>query len=77
MPPDVLALADAVLSTSGMIKYARGTANEFLWYQCGLSDRLLLELPEEVLQELQAVRGMKMITLDDTAASLGDASRSS
>ena len=46
---DVLALADAVLSTSGMVDYARqSTGRDFLVVtECGLSDRLLLELPEK------------------------------
>src|SRR5215813_4112617 len=45
---DVLALADAVMSTSGMVDYAAKSADtEFLVVtECGLSDRLLLELPE-------------------------------
>ncbi len=44
---DVLALADAVLSTSGMVRYAHESdATEFLVVtECGLSDRLLLEVP--------------------------------
>ena len=56
---DVLALADAVLSTSGMVRYAKESpAQEFLIVtECGLSDRLLLEVPEkQLLQELQALR---------------------
>ena len=70
---DVLALADAVLSTSGMIKYAReSTANEFLVVtECGLSDRLLLELPEKKFyKSCKLCAYMKMITLDDTLRSL-------
>ena len=59
MPQDVLALADAVLCTSGMVRYAKESpAQEFLVVtECGLSDRLLLEVPEkQLLQELQALR---------------------
>src|SRR5713101_2984322 len=42
---DVLALADAVLSTSAMMRYAReSSADKFLVVtECGLSDRLLME----------------------------------
>jgi quinolinate synthase len=70
---DVLALADAVLSTSGMIRYARESpANEFLVVtECGLSDRLLLELPEKrFYKSCKLCAYMKMITLDDTLRSL-------
>src|SRR5579875_3497538 len=44
---DVLGVADAVLSTSAMVRYAeRSDATEFLIVpECGLSDRLLLEIP--------------------------------
>jgi quinolinate synthase len=46
---DVLELADAVVSTSGMVEHARrSSAKEFLIVtECGLSDRLLLEMPEK------------------------------
>jgi quinolinate synthase len=46
---DVVALADAVLSTSGMVRYAKESpAKEFLIVtECGLSDKLLLEVPEK------------------------------
>src|SRR5262249_40051589 len=46
---DVLKLADAVLSTSGMVRYAHDSpAKEFLIVtECGLSDRLLLEVPDK------------------------------
>jgi quinolinate synthase len=70
---DVLALADAVLSTSGMIKYAKeSAAEEFLVVtECGLSDRLLLELPEKKFyKSCKLCAYMKMITLDDTLKSL-------
>jgi quinolinate synthase len=70
---DVLALADAVLSTSGMIKYAKESdAQEFLVVtECGLSDRLLLELPEKKFyKSCKLCAYMKMITLDDTLRSL-------
>ena len=70
---DVLALADAVLSTSGMVQYAKESpAAEFLIVtECGLSDRLLLELPEKrFYKACKLCRYMKMITLEDTLKSL-------
>lgn len=70
---DVLALADAVLSTSGMIDYARKSeAREFLVVtECGLSDRLLLELPEKKFYKAcKLCQYMKMITLEGTRDAL-------
>jgi quinolinate synthase len=70
---DVLALADAVLSTSGMIEYAKkSAAHEFLIVtECGLSDRLLLELPEKKFYKAcKLCQYMKMITLEETAEAL-------
>lgn len=70
---DVLQEADAVLSTSGMIRYARETdAPEFLIVtECGLSDRLLLEVPEKrFYKACQLCRYMKMITLAGTRDAL-------
>ncbi len=70
---DVLELADAVLSTSGMVRYAKESrATEFLVVtECGLSDRLLLELPEKKFYKVcKLCRYMKMITLEDTLESL-------
>lgn len=70
---DVLELADAVLSTSGMVRYAgESDATEFLVVtECGLSDRLLLELPEKKFYKAcKLCRYMKMITLEDTLAAL-------
>ena len=70
---DVLALADAVLSTSGMIEYAKNSeAHDFLVVtECGLSDRLLLELPEKKFYKAcKLCQYMKMITLEETADSL-------
>jgi len=70
---DVLALADAVLSTSGMVQYAtESPASEFLIVtECGLSDRLLLELPEKrFYKACKLCRYMKMITLEDSLQSL-------
>jgi quinolinate synthase len=70
---DVLALADVVLSTSGMIEYAKKSeAHEFLIVtECGLSDRLLLELPEKKFYKAcKLCQYMKMITLEETAEAL-------
>ncbi|HSD09628.1 MAG TPA: quinolinate synthase NadA [Candidatus Binatia bacterium] len=70
---DVLALADAVLSTSGMIEHAKkSAAREFLVVtECGLSDRLLLELPEKKFYKAcKLCQYMKMITLEETAEAL-------
>lgn len=72
---DVLAEADAVLSTSGMIRYAKeNPAPEFLIVtECGLSDRLLLEVPEKKFYKAcQLCRYMKMITLEGTRDALRD-----
>src|SRR5437667_8150211 len=57
--PDVAALADAVLSTSGMVKYAKEkTAKRFLVFtECGLSDRLAMEV-----QDTQFLKGCKLCT---------------
>jgi quinolinate synthase len=72
---DVLAEADSVQSTSGMIRYAKESdAPEFLIVtECGLSDRLLLEVPEKKFYKAcQLCRYMKMITLEGTRDSLRD-----
>jgi quinolinate synthase len=70
---DVAALADAVLSTSGMVRYAKDSpAHNFLIVtECGLSDRLLLEVPEKhFYKACKLCQFMKMITLDDTCRAL-------
>jgi quinolinate synthase len=70
---DVLALADAVLSTSAMVRYARESdADKFLVVtECGLSDRLLMELPEKrFFKACKLCRFMKMITLEGVLDSL-------
>ena len=70
---DVLALADAVLSTSAMMKYARASdADKFLVVtECGLSDRLLMEIPDKhFYKACKLCRFMKMITLEATLDSL-------
>jgi quinolinate synthase len=72
---DVLALADAVLSTSGMVRYARDSeAREFLVVtECGLSDRLLLEVPDKrFYKSCKLCHYMKMITLEGTRDALRD-----
>src|SRR5262245_44100793 len=72
---DVLALADAVLSTSGMVKYAKESAErEFLIVtECGLSDRLLLEVPgKKFYKSCKLCQYMKMITLEGTRDALRD-----
>jgi len=70
---DVLELADAVLSTSAMVKYAtESEAQKFLAVtECGLSDRLLMEIPEKrFYKACKLCRYMKMITLAGTLDSL-------
>jgi quinolinate synthase len=70
---DVLALADAVLSTSGMMRYARTSpADKFLVVtECGLSDRLVMELPDKhFYRACKLCRYMKTITLENTLESL-------
>ncbi len=70
---DVVAIADAVLSTSGMVNYAKKSeATDFVVVtECGLSDRLLLEVPEKhFYKACKLCQFMKMITLDSTARSL-------
>ena len=72
---DVLALADAVLSTSGMVRYAlESDAREFLVVtECGLSDRLLLEVPgKKFYKSCKLCHYMKMITLEGTRDALRD-----
>src|SRR5215470_1135062 len=70
---DVIALADAALSTSAMMRYAKESpAQEFLIVtECGLSDRLLLEVPEKKFyKSCKLCAFMKMITLDGVLNSL-------
>ncbi|MBI1817374.1 MAG: quinolinate synthase NadA [Deltaproteobacteria bacterium] len=70
---DVVALADAVLSTSGMVKYAKeSSATDFLVVtECGLSDRLLIEVPEKKFYKAcKLCQFMKMITLEGTMQAL-------
>ncbi len=70
---DVLAIADAVLSTSAMVRYAeQSPADKFLIVtECGLSDRLLVEIPDKhFYKACKLCRYMKMITLQGTLDSL-------
>jgi quinolinate synthase len=70
---DVLRLADAVLSTSAMVRYAETSkADKFLVVtECGLSDRLLMEIPNKhFYKACKLCRFMKMITLSGTLDSL-------
>src|SRR6266436_1167584 len=70
---DVLALADAVLSTSAMVRYAQeSSADKFLVVtECGLSDRLLMEIPDKhFYKACKLCRFMKMITLEGALDSL-------
>ncbi len=70
---DVLALADAVLSTSAMVRYAEASAaGKFLVVtECGLSDRLLLEIPNKrFYKACKLCQYMKMITLEGALDSL-------
>jgi quinolinate synthase len=66
---DVVEIADAVLSTSGMMRYAKeSSAEEFLVVtECGLSDKLLLEVPEKKFYKAcKLCQFMKMVTLEGT-----------
>lgn len=70
---DVIRLADATLSTSAMMRYAKDSpAQEFLIVtECGLSDRLLLEVPEKKFyKSCKLCAFMKMITLESVLDSL-------
>ncbi len=70
---DVRALADATLSTEGMVRYARESdAAAFLVVtECGLSDRLLLELPEKTFYKAcKLCQYMKVVTMEDVLRSL-------
>src|SRR5437660_11102919 len=70
---DVARLANAVLSTSGMVKWAKERpASRFLVVtECGLSDRLAMEVPEkQFLKGCKLCTFMKVTTLDDVRDSL-------
>jgi len=70
---DVLKLADAALSTSGMIDFAKqSSATDFLAVtECGLSDMLQIGVPEKhFYRACKICRFMKAISLDDVETSL-------
>lgn len=70
---DVAALADAVLSTSGMVRYAKERpAKRFLVVtECGLSDRLAMEVPEKTfVKGCKLCTFMKVTSLEDVRDSL-------
>jgi quinolinate synthase len=70
---DVADLADAVLSTSGMVKYAKERpAKRFLVVtECGLSDRLAMEVPDKTfVKGCKLCTFMKVTSLDDVRDSL-------
>jgi len=72
---DVAALADAVLSTSGMVRWAKERpASRFLVVtECGLSDRLAMEVPDKTfLKGCKLCTFMKVTTLEDVRDSLRD-----
>jgi quinolinate synthase len=73
--PDVAKLADAVLSTSGMVKWAKERpASRFLVVtECGLSDRLAMEVPEKTfVKGCKLCTFMKVTSLEDVRDSLRD-----
>ncbi|HEV8432349.1 MAG TPA: quinolinate synthase NadA [Thermoanaerobaculia bacterium] len=73
--PDVAKLADAVLSTSGMVKYAKERpAKRFLVVtECGLSDRLAMEVPDKTfVKGCKLCTFMKVTSLEDVRDSLRD-----
>ncbi len=70
---DVIRMADAALSTSGMVKYAQESeAHDFLAVtECGLSDLLTIQVPDkQFYRACKICRFMKMITLDNILESL-------
>jgi quinolinate synthase len=71
--PDVASLADAVLSTSGMVRWAKERpASRFLIVtECGLSDRLAMEVPDKTfVKGCKMCTFMKVTTLEDVRDSL-------
>ena len=72
---DVAMLADAVLSTSGMVRYAKENAAEryLVVTECGLSDRLAMEVPDKTfVKGCKLCAFMKVTTLEDVRDSLRD-----
>ena len=71
--PDVASLADAVLSTSGMVRYAkeRPALRFLIVTECGLSDRLAMEVPDKTfIKGCKMCTFMKVTTLEDVRDSL-------
>lgn len=74
-PPDVVALADAALSTGGMLEFARNTDKKqiILGTESGIIYRLKKENPDKtfiVLSEQAVCTDMKKVLLEDVLASL-------
>lgn len=72
---DVAKLADAVLSTSGMVRYAREHDDEryLVVTECGLTDRLAMEVPDKTfVKGCKVCAFMKVTTLEDVRDSLRD-----
>jgi len=70
---DVVSIADKVMSTSGMVKYAsKSPSNKFLAVtECGLSDLLAVQVPDkQFYRACNICRFMKMITLENIIESL-------
>src|SRR5881394_3628354 len=70
---DVARLANAVLSTSGMVKWAKERpASRFLVVtECGLTDRLAMEVPDKTfLKGCKLCTFMKVTSLEDVRDSL-------
>jgi quinolinate synthase len=70
---DVAVLADAVLSTSGMVKYAKERPEKrfLVVTECGLSDRLAMEVPDKTfVKGCKLCTFMKVTSLDDVRDSL-------
>jgi quinolinate synthase len=72
---DVAALADAVLSTSGMVRYAKERPEKrfLVVTECGLTDRLAMEVPDKTfVKGCKLCTFMKVTTLEDVRDSLRD-----
>ncbi len=73
--PDVADLADAVLSTSGMVRFAkeRPELRFLVVTECGLSDRLAMEVPDKTfVKGCKLCTFMKVTRLEDVRDSLRD-----
>jgi quinolinate synthase len=70
---DVAVLADAVLSTSGMVRYAKERPEKrfLVVTECGLSDRLAMEVPDKTfVKGCKLCTFMKVTSLEDVRDSL-------